>query len=235
MNEQQGVKGKKKVRHRVRTKVKVQFWWEIYRLLVTTPAFRKHLNLDRDWTKTKRLYGKWGDVTRTNYDTWWKDHRLLFLDEISAVRLIEKNHFRRHPDCVYLECNLKRPPSSLLPIIRYHLRNKLRELNRSGKVKTQIKTVFSFTDGKEIRPAPYRDYIKFLKEVYAPNCEEPRPMEMRRYAQSLYAGKKRGIGSLHLDGRDDRTPIAYLSMDRYLKKVQALCRAVARGEFPGRA
>lgn len=233
MNQQQDAKGRKKVRYRVRTKVKAQFWWQIYRLLDTTPALRKELHLDRGWAKTKRLYAKWGDVTQTTYDTWWKNHRSLFLDEISAVRLIEKSHFRRNPDCVYLECDLKRPPSSLLPIIRYHLRNKLRELNRSGKAKTHIKTMFSFTEGKEIRPAPYRDYIKFLKEVYAPNCEEPRPMEMRRYAQALYKRKKRGIGSLHLDPRENRMPIAYLSMDRYLKKVRALCRAVARGEFPG--
>ena len=194
---------------------------------------RQELNLDRGWKKTKQLYGKWGDVAQANYDTWWKNHRSLFLDEISAVRLIEKSHFRRNPDCIYLECNLKRPPSNLLPIIRYHLRNKLRELNRSGKVKTHIKTIFSFTEGKEIRPAPYRDYIKFLKEVYAPNCGEPRPMEMRRFAQARYKGKKGGIGSLHLDSAEDRTPIAYLSMNRYLKKVRDLCRAVARGEFPG--
>lgn len=223
----------KKVRYRVRTKVKVQFWWEIYRLLDTTPALRQELGVDRGWLKTKRVYSKWGDVAETTYDTWWKDHRSLFLDEVPAVSLIEKSHFRRNADCVYLECNLKRPPSSLLPLIRHHLRNKLRELNRSGKTKTHIKTLFSFTEGKEIRPAPYRDYIKFLKEVYAPNCEEPRPMEMRRCAQALYQGKKRGIGSLHLDPREDRTPIAYLSMDRYLKKVRGLCRAVARGEFPG--
>lgn len=235
MEEQQNEKRRKKVRYRVRTKVKVQFWWEIYRLLETTPALRTELHLDRGWKRTKQLYGKWGDVTQTNYDTWWKNHRSLFLDEISAVRLIEKSHFRRNADCVYLECNLKRPPSSLIPIIRRHLREKLRELNRSGKVKTHIKTIYSFTEGKEIRPAPYRDYIKFLKGVYAPNCDEPRPMEMRRYAQTLYKGKKRGIGSLHLDSAKDRTPIAYLSMDRYLKKVRALCKAVAGGEFPGSA
>ena len=232
--EQQGnKKEKKKIRYRVRTKVKVRFWWEIYRLLETTPALRTWLHLDQGWKKTEQLYAKWGDVTKTNYETWWKSHRFLFLDEISAVRLIEKSHFRRDPDCVYLECNLKRPPSSLLPIIGYHLRRKLHELNRSRKVKTHIKTVFSLTEGKEIRPAPYWDYIKFLKEVYAPNYNEPRPMELRRHAQALYKGKKRGIGSLHLDPAEDRTPIAYLSMDRYLKKVRALCRAVARGEFPG--
>lgn len=234
MEEEQTIKEKKKVRYRVRTKVKVEFWWEIYRLLETTPALRSELHLDRGWRKTKQIYEKWGDVTQANYDTWWKNHRSLFLDEISAVHLIEKSHFRRNPDCVYLECNLKRPPSNLLPIIRLHLRQKLQELNRSGKVKTHIKTIFSFTEGMEIRRTPYRDYIKFLKEVYALNCDEPRPMEMRRFAQTLYK-RKRGIASLNLDSTKDRTPIAYLSMNRYLKKVRALCRAVASGEFPGSA
>lgn len=234
MKQQQGEKQRKKVRYRVRTKVKVRFWWEIYQLLDTTPMLRQELHLDRGWKKTKQLYGKWGDVAQTNYDTWWKSHRSLFLDEISAVRLIETSHFRRNPDCVYLECNPKRPMESLIHSVSYHLRQKLQELNRTGKSKTHVETVFSFTGKTEIRPAPYRDYIKFLKEVYAPNCEEPRPMEMRRYAQTLYQGKKRGIGSLHLDSAEDRTPIAYLSMNRYLKKVRALCRAVAHGEFPGK-
>jgi hypothetical protein len=95
-----------------------------------------------------------------------------------------------------------------------------------------VQTIFAFTPQAEIRPAPYVDYVRFLKEVYAPNCTR-RAIELRKIAQERFQGKRRTIPSLHLDKRKDREPIAYISISRYRKKAIGLCRAVARGEFPG--
>jgi len=219
------------MRERVSTKLKIRYWWEVYRLLETSPELRAALGLDRSWVKTKKIYSRWGDIAHSGFEAWWQRHHDLFLDKVPAVRLLSGNRFRRRDACIYLECDLKRPPSILLTSIGYHLRSKARELNRTGKGKTNVNAVFSITKGREIRPAAYRDYIRFLKELYEPNCAEPRPMEIRRYAQRLY-GAKRGIVSLHLDKADDRTTRAYVAMHRYLNKVRELCRAVAQGRFP---
>jgi hypothetical protein len=77
-----------------------------------------------------------------------------------------------------------------------------------------VQTIFAFTPQAEIRPAPYVDYVRFLKEVYAPNCTR-RAIELRKIAQERFQGKRRTIPSLHLDKRKDREPIAYISISRY--------------------
>ena len=219
-------------RQKPRTKTKVKFWWEVYRTLHKTPALRDALGLDRTWNETIAFYESWGDVVGVKYDDWWKEHRELFIDEVSPIREITTSHFKRDQNCVYLEVNLKRPPDSLLKVVRSVLREKARALNR-GKNKTRVQTVFGFTDKTEIRPSVYQDYLRFLKEVYAPNPWK-RPIQLRRIAQDRFMGNKRGIPSLHLDLLENGEPIAYVSANRYLKKVRALCRAVAKGEFPGK-
>lgn len=239
-------------RRRVSSREKVYYWWSVYRVLLKTAKLREELSLERGWKQTLQIYERWGDVTATNYEVWWKSHRTLFLDEIPAVRVLETSQFRRQPDCLYLECDLKRPPTSLLPIIRHYLRKKLAELNRTGKVKTKVKTVFECTPGREIRRVVYQDYVLFLKEIYAPNCVDVRPMNLRRIARSKYCNcekkgkeekdwewtykKSQRLVSLRLERSDMNTkePIVYISMNRYINKVKELCRNVAKGEFPGK-
>lgn len=220
------------IRRQPRTKTKVRFWWEVYRTLHKTPDLRDALGLDRSWDETLAHYKPWGNVVGVKYDDWWKEHRGLFLDEVSPVREITTSHFKRDRNCVYLEVNLKRSVDSLLKVLRSVLRGNARSLNR-GKNKTRVLPVFCFTENAEIRPSAYEDYLRFLKEVYAPNCRM-RAIDLRGIAQDRFMGKKRGIPSLHLHQSEDKTPIAYVSVNRYLKKVRLLCRTVARGEFPGR-
>jgi hypothetical protein len=167
------------------------------------------------------------------FDDWWKGHRHLFLDRQPAVRLIKSNRFKLNPECIYLELNLKRTPTSIMHLVRFHLRTRARDLKR-GKNKTSVQTIFAFTPQAEIRPTVYVDYLRFLKIVYAPNCSS-RPIELRKIAQDLFRDKRRTIPSLNLDKDNDGESIAYISVNRYRRKAIALCRAVANGEFPGKA
>lgn len=98
----------------------------------------------------------------------------------------------------------------------------------------QLRAAFRFTKGAEIRPSAYEDYILFLKEVYAPNCRA-RAIGLRECAQIQFRGDIQKLPSLHLDSHEDRKAIAYVSIKRYRDKVRKLCRAVARGKFPGSA
>lgn len=214
-----------------RTKRKVRFWWDVYRTLVTTPTLRDALGLDRTWNETLERYKLWGNVVGVRYDDWWKEHRGLFIDEEPAVREITTSHFKRDQNCLYLELNLKRTPTSLFTMLRSLLRTKSKALKR-GKNKTRVQTVFSFTPEAEIRPSVYDEYLRFLKKVYAPNCRM-RANQLREVAHNRFKGKKDVFLSLHLDSSEDKEPIAYISVARYLKKVRLLCRSVAHGEFPG--
>ena len=211
----------------------MRFWWDVYRILLVTPSLRDALGLERTWNETLTCYKLWGDVVGTRYDDWWKQHRLLFLDEVPPVHEITASHFKRKLNCLYLELDLNRTPTSMFPMIRYLLRTKTKDLER-GKNKRRVKTEFSFTPEAEIRPSVYEDYVRFLGDVYARNCDK-RPIELRKIAQDRFKGKRRSILSLHLDESHDGSPIAYISITRYLKKVRGLCRAVAQGEFPGSA
>lgn len=216
-----------------RTKAKVRFWWEIYLVLLTTPTLRDALGLERKWQDTLLRYQSWGDVRAMSYDEWWDSHQALFLDESPSVREIMRSRFKRNSHCLYLELNLNSRASDLIAEMRKLLRTK-RIAAPLGKIKKQKKAILGFTQGTEIRPSAYEDYILFLKEVYAPNCWA-RANELRDFAQKQFRGNIQKLPSLHLDSHENGKPIAYVSIKRYRDKIRRLCRAVAQGEFPGSA
>jgi hypothetical protein len=217
--------------HSDRTKAKVRFWWEIYRVLLTTPTLRDALGLERNWQATLKHYQSWGDVAAMSYDEWWNSHQALFLDETASVREIMRSHFKRDSHCLYVKLNLNARVADLISEVGKLLRTKRNAFPR-GKNKKQKKAILGFTQGAEIRPSAYEDYILFLKEVYAPNCRA-RAIELREFAQIQFRGNLKKFPSLHLD--KDGTAIAYVSIKRYRDKAQQLCRAVADGKFPGSA
>jgi hypothetical protein len=219
-------------RHTISTKRKVQFWWEVYRVLLKKPSLREALGLHRDWHETRYRYRLWGKVAGMQYEDWWKQHSWLFIDRSPVVRVLKRSYIHRDPNNLYLELNMRRSPTHLLHVVRYHLREKSKELKR-GKSKKRVQTAFAFTLGAEIRPAAYVDYIRFLKDVYAPNFNSS-SQELLKYARKQF-GKRKGIlPSLHLDGDQRSLLTASVSVHRYRDKVRRLCRAVAAGEFPGR-
>jgi len=216
-----------------RTKAKVRFWWEIYRVLFNNQHLRDALGLEQKWPNTLAFYQKWGDVSAVEYDEWWKSHHAIFHEEPSGVREVMTRHYKRNPHCLYLELNLNSRASDLIAEVRSLLRTK-RNAFQGGTKKKQKKSVPGFTQGAEIRPTAYEDYIVFLKDVYAPNCLA-RSIELREFAQKQCHGKIRKFPSLQLDRCNNNKPIAYISIKRYRDKVRQLCRAVANGEFPGAA
>ena len=216
-----------------RTKAKVRFWWEIYRVLFTTPTLRDALGLERKWQDTLMRYQSWGDVRTMSYDEWWNSHQALFLDETASVREIMRSRFKRNPHCLYVELNLNSRVTDLISEVGKLLRTKRSAFPR-GKSKKQKKAVRGFTQGAEIRPSAYQDYILFLKEVYAPNCMA-QAIDLRECAQQQFRGNLQMLPSLHLDPHEDGKAIAYVSIKRYRDKIRKLCRAVARVEFPGSA
>ena len=218
----------------VSTKVKVRFWWEIYRALVTNQQLRNASGISQPaWQDTLKRYQSWGDVSNIAYDVWWVSHQALFLAESPCVREIMTTDFTRRPHCLYLELPLNSRANDLIAEVRSCLRAKQIPLP-GAKNKKQKKTVPGFTQGAEIRPKVYDAYILFLKEVYAPNCWG-RAITLRAIAKKQFQGNMRKFPFLHLDRVIDGKPIAYISMKRYRDKVKYLCKAVAGGEFPGKA
>jgi hypothetical protein len=224
-----------------RTKATVRYWWEIYRVLVTNFDLRHAAGVGQKWQDTLMRYQRWGDVEAMSYDIWWDSHQKLFHDPRPSVQEITTSDFKENPHCLYLELNLNSRATDLLVEVRNLLCTKKIPL-QGGKIKKQKKTVRGFTQGAEIRPKTYEAYILFLKEVFAPYCTAwytpgimPRAIELREFAQRQFLVNMQKFPSLHLDRVEDRKPIAYVSIKRYRDKVGQLCRAVARGEFPGSA
>lgn len=214
-----------------RTKTKVRYWWEIYRVLVTTRDLRHALGLEPKWQHTLAHYQSWDDVTQISYDEWWNSHQTLFVDESAIVREIKTSHFKRNPYCLYVELNLSSRVADLLSEARNLIRTTRSTVPR-GKNKNHMNAVFHSTQGAEIRPSAYEDYIVFLEKVYAPNCRA-RAIELRECAQKQFRANILNLPSLHLDSHEDGKAISYVSIKRYRDKIRRLCRAVARGEFPG--
>jgi hypothetical protein len=220
----------------VALKTRVEYWWEVYRTLLVTPTLRDYLGLTRQWNETTHRYIDWDMKEETaesmRYDEWWEEHPSLFFDADFPVSRIMSDHLVRNPNILYLAINAKwSTPTRILKEVRSHIDRQTKSIKRQ-KGKTRSHGEFRFTPGAEIRPAAYNRYIHFLKEVFAPNCER-RQIELRKIAQIRFKGREELLNKLHLGREMDGSPDAYISIYRYRKKVISLCRAVARGEFPG--
>jgi hypothetical protein len=216
-----------------RTKATVRYWWEIYRVLVSNEQLRYRVGIQPKWQDTLKLYQSWGNVSAMSYDEWWDSHQYLFHDETPCVQEITTSDFKRSPHCLYLGLNLNSRATDLIAEVRTLLRTKTIP---GAKIKKQKKTVLGFTQGAEIRPKTYEAYILFLKEVYAADSDGWHgPSTLRAIAQKKFLGNKPEFRYLHLDPVENKKPIAYVSITRYRDKVNQLCQAVARGEFPGSA
>jgi hypothetical protein len=205
---------------RVTTKVKVQFWWEIYRTLVMTPELRTSLRLDGTWKRTLDYYLSWGNVIDTTYADWWDTHNGLFFEQTPVY--IRGGIIGYSDPCGGVTFPIKR--MSLEQI------NKMLEPFRLRESETS-RARFTFTPGAQIRPSKYEDYVSFLKEVYAPNPNS-RPMDLRKIAQKRFNKDEDIFKALRLD--EHRVPGVNGYVSRYCSKVQRLCRSVAEGEFPGK-
>jgi hypothetical protein len=215
-------------------KTKVNYWWDVYDSLLSSRPLRECLGLNRKWDETTHRYIDWDmnedTIECMQFDKWWEKHHSLFLDADFPVRKIMSDHLVRNPDNLYLSINMKwSTRTKILKEIRSYLCLKAQSIKRK-KGQTRSHGEFRFTAGVEIRPGAYDEYIRFLKEVFAPNCKK-RPIALRNIAKVRFKGEK-VLPSLHLKG-DDKSANAYMSVYRYRKKVISLCRAVARGEFPG--
>lgn len=227
-------------------KTKVYFWWEIYRTLLKFPRLVERLGLDRALERSAKFYEAWGDVTTTDYETWWKAHRQLFLDESPKVVVLQRSHFKRQPHGLYLELNLNQKRSVLIHLVRYHLQKATQNRSLVTGKRRNIHTLIHFTEGAEIRVTAYRDFLNVLQTLVAPYPEatvgELWEIAKRRYGVGNQVKKttpERFREHLASETMTQSVKLfdsgCYLPVWQYRKKVQALCKAVANGKFPGSA
>ena len=246
----------KRIRRPRDTKEIVTFWWEIYKALVTNPRLlggllpttidptSKGLDLiDTFKVKRQKFYEPWGDVANTTFETWWKLHRHMFIEE-AAIQEVPNEKISRSPTHLYVSINLKKPHTKLISQLREWIvkRQTKQELLQIGKRKSNREAKFRYNEWKEIHLPTFRDQYRFFKYVYLPVLYPLRGqggdlemigMNLWKAALRHYRGKPK---PKYLRLGSNLTPVQKASvvrtLRRYVVRLDDMCRHVVHGQFP---
>ena len=237
-----------RIRRPRKTKEIIRFWWEIYRELMCNRRLRGGLGVTDVMDQYADRYRVWGDVTKTTFEMWWKEHRELFIEEPS-VQELSGDKIERKDKHLYLAINLTKTLSKLIPQIqerikRYQMQQGL--LLGGHKRKSKRQAQFRYNEQTEIHLPTFREQHRFFKNVYIPELYPHGSSQQWGKLDSLGAGRKlwqaaskyyRGKKKpkyLRLSGALTPTQqqTALRNLRRYVQRLDLLCERVAHGQFP---
>lgn len=233
-----------RIRRPRKTKEIICFWWEIYRELVRNKRLCSERGVTDTMDECRERYRAWGDVTKTTFDAWWKEHRELFIEEPS-IQELSGDKIERREKHLYIAVNLTKPCSKLIPQIeerikRYQEQQGLLRIGHKRKSKRQAQ--FRYNEGTEIHLPTFREQYRFFKYVYIPELYTGGVRKMDslgagrklwKAAAKYYRGKKKPK-YLRLSGSLTPTQqqTTLRNLRRYVQRLDLLCVRVAHGQFP---
>jgi hypothetical protein len=205
----------------------------------------KEPNLRDNLIASSDYYADWGHVRDQLFDPWWKEHKRLF----GQTYVKEVDKVTAADNVLHIAIPLNQPASRSIADVKELIERKQRDrLLELGIDPQKVKTLsagfgrYNFTHGVEIRrrvlyeiqlfygiwqdlgkPAVNSD---FLHEVVTRLRSRPRSRWTPYLLQIDATPDKKG--NLRYDEGQIR------QVRRYLKKGYSICKAVSRGEFPGR-
>ncbi len=228
------------IRPEIRTrKPLVMIWFRFLQLCHRDPLLLENLK------KSKNFYREWGDVTKIDFDEWWKDHKGLFGGYVRQIEKLSSN-----PNEITVSIPLNQPVTQSLKEVKSLIESRQRDrLIEIGIDPKEVKTLnvgfgrFEFTFGKEIRGRVLYE-ILLIYTVWIENGKPPVNSDfifsVLEWFQSRPKTKWTPFilqmepttdkkGNLRFDENQIR------QIRRYLKRGQQISLSVSKGEFPGRS
>ena len=216
------------------TKQHIRVWFEFYKLAQADDRLTEQIEASRTY------YEPWGEVLGCSFDHWWKTHSALF-DEL-RVREVQKVSGSR--DVIHLAIPLGLDTKRSIEQVRELLAARQKaEAEIRGEVPKRSNRVgagrFHLTPGVEFRGRTADIILRVYRDVYLPAGCPPVGASFADKVVSFF-GSGRLKMKLHFLTAPGSESAHYSqdqlrSLRRYVKQAEALMKAAAKGDFPGRS
>lgn len=228
-------------------KGKYELWFEFLRLLKT--------DMKDEYDFNDAAYKRWGKVgTFKSFHTWWQ--KIGKTRQTSKVRIVTKDAVLRalpSETRIYIEVPLDRSPTQLTKSAGYLIKKHFNKVYKDRQFKKAKTLVAGFTEGRDIRVKVFKDLLLLHRAVLSKQ-KKLKGVKLLKACNDyqltlLNKGRKRNLLSRDFVtvGRQDLTEANWLNyrhrtvnsvlrnLNRAVQRRDTVFRAVAQGEFPGKA
>lgn len=225
-------------------KGKYELWLEFLRLLKT--------DMKGEYDFNDEAYKRWGKVgTFKSFEAWWQ--KIGKTLQNSKVRIVTKIAALPSETRIYIEVPLDRSPTQLTKSAGYLITKRFNEVYRDRQFKKSKTLVAGFTEGRDIRVKVFKDLLLLHRAVLS-NQKGLKGVKLLKACNDyqltlLKKGRRRKLLSKDFVtvGRQELTEANWLNyrhrtvnsvlrnLNRAVQRRDTVFRAVAQGEFPGKA
>lgn len=211
----------------------VRLWFEFLKLCLGNSKYFDDLEASRSF------YAPWGDVTDVKFDDWWKTHQHLF----SVVKVEEIRRISNSPSTINVAIPLNQTLSQTLSQLKKLIEKKQDErLNELGLDSEGAKTkkvglgAFELTPGVEIRGRSLHEDLAMYRAWQDLGSPSINMETIRGVRDSLLARPKaQWVPIIIADDNPLDISNTVRQFRRRLKRVEKVCEAVSKGQFPGKS
>lgn len=210
----------------------IRLWFEFYKLALQDPDLAKNIEQSRGF------YSPWGDVNSISFDDWWKTHRSLF--GVTQVEVVDR--VKRDENTINLAIPLNLPISSIMDEVKRLVgdaqTSRLIELGIDPRTKKTQRVGlghYELTDGVEIRGKVLHETLIIL-QIWVQSGRPPVNENFVELVRNTL--KDRPVAKWVPMFMIDENPLdpsnVVRQMRRRIERGKEVCRAVSKGEFPGK-
>lgn len=210
----------------------IRLWFEFLKLCFRNSKYSENLRMSQSF------YAAWGDVSNVKFDDWWKSHQHLFsvaeVEEISRV----SNSPSTINVAIPLNQTLSQTLSQLKKLIQTKQKERLLELGLdpdSAKTKKIGSGAFELTPGVEIRGRSLHEDL-VMYQAWSSLGSPPINMSTIRGVRDILLArpKAKWVPTIIADNDPLDHANTVRQFRRRMKRVEKVCEAVSKGQFPGK-
>jgi len=213
-----------------------RLWFEFLRVAYGSPR----QDVQDALKHSAPVYKDWGDVTKSKFDSWWKEKSHLF-EEKYVVRRLKAGDLPADPQALIVEIPLTQSPTVLIErVARIVHEASALQSQQSSKSKRKPTSLFKLTGGAEPKLAAVREMLTVYRDVHLKN-PKLRGKALLNAVESLYLERRNKRwaklpDALRLGPNANEKDIygVLRNLRRYIAKAERVMLNVAKGEFPGR-
>jgi hypothetical protein len=202
-----------------------RLWFEFYKLCRLSSRKDVEINLK----KLGDFYDSWGDVTKIEFDDWWKTHSRLF--EQPVVKVVKSEDEMESPYGILIEVPLNQSVTETLSQLKDILIKE--QKSSSKKKKTNLIGRYQLTEGAEPKLKTIRSVLNIYRDVYLKN-DRPKIPKLLPMVVEYYDSKKKMTLPTTLDINQNDLDNVLRNLGRWMKWGETIMLNVSSGKFPGK-